>query len=119
VLLYETAFGGRLNWETPVKEELRLLSTMNPSSAGFWLLSIQARLTCAGEMAVAVSELGAPTGAATRAGAANPENRIAVKIVLRVRPTSLNLPYRLSGAETFLDDVTESVLGSCGVRTSG
>jgi hypothetical protein len=82
-------------------------------------LSVHDRLIWLEETATAFNELGAPTGAATRAGAANPENRIAMRIVLRVRPTSLNLPYRLSGAETFLDDVTESVLGSCGVRTSG
>ena len=66
------------------------------------MLSIQERLTCPGETAVAVNELGAWTGAAKSTDAASPETRIAVKIVLRVRPGSLNLPYRLSRVEKFL-----------------
>jgi hypothetical protein len=107
-----------VNGVTPVKEAFRLLSTTNPSSCGFPLLSIQERLICPGEMAVAVNELGASMGAARRAGAASPENRIAVKIVLRARPTSLNLVNRLSRAEKFPNYVTESVLGSLWNRPS-
>jgi hypothetical protein len=77
------------------------------------LLSIHARSICAGEMAVAVNELGASiVRPAATPGAASPENRIAVRIVLRARPRNLNLMNRLSRAEKFPTYVTESVLGS-------